>query len=48
MLKTLDLNQVMVIDIETVPQYPSYDDVPPHLQDLWEQKPGTKKIRRES
>ncbi|MFC3559957.1 3'-5' exonuclease [Pedobacter jamesrossensis] len=38
MLKTLDLNQVMVIDIETVPQYPSYDDVPPHLQDLWEQK----------
>lgn len=38
MLKTLDLNQVMVIDIETVPQYASYDEVPPHLQDLWEQK----------
>ncbi|GGI28429.1 3'-5' exonuclease [Pedobacter mendelii] len=38
MLKTVDLNQVMVIDIETVPQYASYDDVPPHLQDLWEQK----------
>jgi predicted PolB exonuclease-like 3'-5' exonuclease len=38
MLKTLDLNQVMVIDIETVPQYASYEDVPPHLQDLWEQK----------
>jgi len=38
MLNTLDLNQVMVIDIETVPQYASYDEVPSHLQDLWEQK----------
>ncbi|MBO9674696.1 MAG: 3'-5' exonuclease [Sphingobacteriaceae bacterium] len=38
MLKTLDLNQVMVLDIETVPQYPSFQDVPPHFQELWEQK----------
>lgn len=38
MLKTLDLNQVMVIDIETVPQYPSFQDVPPHFQELWEHK----------
>ncbi|WP_316761513.1 3'-5' exonuclease [Pedobacter aquatilis] len=38
MLKTVDLNQVMVIDIETVPQCASYDDVPQHLQDLWAQK----------
>ncbi|WP_421943449.1 3'-5' exonuclease [Pedobacter sp.] len=38
MLKTLDLNQVMVIDIETVPQYATFSDVPQHLQDLWEQK----------
>ncbi|WP_443946856.1 3'-5' exonuclease [Pedobacter sp. AW1-32] len=38
MLKTLDLNQVMVLDIETVPQYPNFDDVPPHIQQLWEQK----------
>ena len=38
MLKTLDLNQVMVIDIETVPQYANYDEVPQNLQDLWEQK----------
>ncbi|NII83329.1 MULTISPECIES: 3'-5' exonuclease [unclassified Pedobacter] len=38
MLKTLDLNQVMVIDIETVPQYQSFQDVPPHFQELWEQK----------
>lgn len=38
MLKTLDLNKVMVIDIETVPQYASFDDVPLHFQDLWAQK----------
>lgn len=38
MLKSIDLSQVMVIDIETVPQYASYQDVPSHLQDLWEQK----------
>lgn len=38
MLKTLDLSQVIVLDIETVPQYASFDLVPPHLQDLWEQK----------
>ena len=38
MLKTLDLSQVIVLDIETVPQYSCYDHVPPHLQELWEQK----------
>lgn len=38
MLKTLDLNQVMVIDIETVPQYQSFKELPEHFQRLWEQK----------
>lgn len=38
MLKTLDLSQVIVLDIETVPQHPSFDDVAPQLQYLWEQK----------
>ncbi|WP_029286021.1 3'-5' exonuclease [Pedobacter sp. R20-19] len=38
MLKTLDLSQVIILDIETVPQYQSYDDVPPHMQELWENK----------
>ncbi|SFA58784.1 hypothetical protein SAMN04488511_12060 [Pedobacter suwonensis] len=38
MLKTLDLSQVMVLDIETVPQYASFQEVPPHFQELWEQK----------
>lgn len=38
MLKTVDLNQLIVINIETVPQYASYDDVPQHLPDLWAQE----------
>ncbi|WP_316803096.1 3'-5' exonuclease [Pedobacter nototheniae] len=38
MLKALDLTQVMVIDIETVPQSPSFKELPPHFQDLWAQK----------
>ena len=28
----------MVIDIETVPQYGSYDEVPEHFQKLWDSK----------
>ncbi len=38
MLKTLDLSQVIVLDIETVPQYPSFNEVPPNMQQLWEVK----------
>jgi len=38
MLKALDLSQVMIIDIETVPQYQSFKDVPLHFQELWEHK----------
>lgn len=38
MLNTLNLNQVMVLDIETVPQYATFNEVPPYLQDFWEQK----------
>jgi 3'-5' exonuclease len=38
MLENLDWNNVMVIDIETVPQYSSYDQVPEHLQQLWDKK----------
>lgn len=38
MLKDLKLNKVFVIDIETIPQYENFADVPPHLQDLWEHK----------
>jgi DNA polymerase elongation subunit (family B) len=38
MLEHIDLSQVLVIDIETVPQFPSFDEVPPPLAGLWEQK----------
>jgi len=33
-----DAGQLMVIDIETVPQYPNFASVPPHWQQLWTEK----------
>lgn len=38
MLDQLDLSNVLVLDIETVPQYPNFNDVPPHFQELWAHK----------
>jgi hypothetical protein len=38
MLEQYDLHNLMVIDIETVPQYSSFDQVPEHFQKLWETK----------
>ena len=38
MLENIDLQQVMVLDIETVPQYPSFDELPIEFQQLWDQK----------
>jgi predicted PolB exonuclease-like 3'-5' exonuclease len=38
MLENIDLQQVLVLDIETVPQYPSFEELPADFQDLWEQK----------
>lgn len=38
MLQDIDLQQVLVLDIETVPQYPSFDEVPGQYQQLWEHK----------
>ncbi len=38
MLKDIKLNNVFVIDIETIPQKESFDELPSHLQELWEQK----------
>lgn len=45
MLEHIDLQQVLVLDIETVPNYPTYGEVPEHFQKLWEQK--TRYQRRE-
>lgn len=38
MLQNIKLNNVFVIDIETVPQTEKFEELPPHLQELWEQK----------
>lgn len=38
MLKEIKLNNVLVIDIETVPQKENFDELPTNLQQLWEQK----------
>jgi predicted PolB exonuclease-like 3'-5' exonuclease len=35
MLETYDLYNIMVLDIETVPQYRAFDEVPENLQKLW-------------
>jgi 3'-5' exonuclease len=38
MLEQYDLHNLLVIDIETVPQYSSFDQVPEHFQKLWDLK----------
>ncbi|HZY39057.1 MAG TPA: 3'-5' exonuclease [Mucilaginibacter sp.] len=38
MLEQYDLTNLMVLDIETVPQYSSFDHVPEQFQKLWELK----------
>ena len=38
MLKELDLSKVFVIDIETVPLYEFFEEMPLQMQELWENK----------
>lgn len=38
MLEQLDLLNLMVLDIETVPQYSSHEQLPEHMQYLWAAK----------
>jgi len=38
MLEQYDLHNLMVLDIETVPQYSAFEQVPEHLQKLWDLK----------
>lgn len=38
MLENIDLQQVMVLDIETVPQYADFDEVPEIFRELWDKK----------
>jgi 3'-5' exonuclease len=41
MLQHIDLTKILVLDIETVPQYPSFLDVPEQWQKLWSKKSNT-------
>jgi hypothetical protein len=38
MLEQYDLHNIMVLDIETVPQYRNHEEVPEAIQKLWDQK----------
>lgn len=38
MLESIDLQQILVLDIETVPQYASFEELPEHFKTLWELK----------
>jgi len=40
MLESYDLHNIMVIDIETVPQYESYQELPEEWKALWDIKAG--------
>ena len=38
MLEQLDITKILFLDIETVPQFPSFDQVPDRWKALWEKK----------
>lgn len=42
MLENLDLGNVMALDVETVPQYPNYQELPEHWKKLWDKKSALK------
>ncbi|MFZ4796862.1 MAG: 3'-5' exonuclease [Bacteroidia bacterium] len=38
MLEQLDITKILILDIETVPQFPSFEQVPERWKALWEKK----------
>ncbi|MFM8431923.1 MAG: 3'-5' exonuclease [Bacteroidota bacterium] len=48
MLENFALNSILFLDIETVPQYPVYSDVPESFRDLWAKKAAQLKHDGES
>src|ERR1035437_7813413 len=48
MLDSLDLQQILVLDIETVPQYATYDEMPQLFKELWDQKTQQKRPEGET
>jgi DNA polymerase elongation subunit (family B) len=45
MLEQYDLSNLLVLDIETVPQHSTHDELPDHFKKLWDQK--TLRIRKD-
>lgn len=45
MLKNINLEKILFLDVETVPMVPDYDQLPDKFKDLWAKK--AEKIRRE-
>lgn len=45
MLDHIDFNKVLFLDIETVPQYTDYDQVPERMRMLWDEKAARLKER---
>ncbi|MES2726607.1 MAG: 3'-5' exonuclease [Bacteroidota bacterium] len=41
MLEQLDLTKVLIIDIETIPQYASFEELPDRWKELWIKKANT-------
>ncbi len=41
MLQNLDLTKILILDIETVPQFPAYDNLSESWQKLWNKKANT-------
>ncbi len=48
MLENLNLKNILFLDIETVPQYAAYDEVPADFGKLWEKKVQTLRKEEES
>ncbi len=47
MLETINLYNILFLDIETVPQYPAYNDLPENFKLLWEKKSQTFRFSNE-
>src|SRR5579863_8152467 len=48
MLTPMEKENIVFLDIETVPQYANFSDVPPPLQHLWEEKITRQKLLKEN
>lgn len=47
MLQHLDLTKILILDIETVPQYPAFSEAPEKWQYLWDKKSASLKRTEE-